>query len=152
AKNCYVQEEGLFPPILVGQSDEMRLFLKVESVADFLSVWQFGPIHKIEGLPLAPLRRARVSVDQDAELWLIERHGYSGFEVTEFSPERLVLVLKHLDELRRRPRDCQSDSEGFDQANMLIDAAIADLGVDRVCELFFIAEREYWQRRNRAGQ
>jgi hypothetical protein len=34
----------------------------------------------------------------------------------------------------------------------LIDAAIADLGVDWTCDLFFNAERDYWQRRNRAGQ
>ena len=31
-------------------------------------------------------------------------------------------------------------------------AAIEDLGVDRACDLFFAAEREYWQRRNRAAQ
>src|SRR3712207_6265746 len=28
----------------------------------------------------------------------------------------------------------------------------SDLGIDRTCELFFAAEREYWQRRNRAAQ
>ena len=152
AKNCFVQGQGLFPPILVGETDKPQLFLKVESVADFLSVWQIGPTHKIQGLPLAPLRRARISSGQGIELWVVERHGYAGFAIKEFAPDRLVLVFKHLDDLRRRPRDLERDGEGFDEANLLIDAAITDLGVDRACELFFIAEREYWQRRNRAGQ
>ena len=152
AKNCFAQEQGLFPPILVGETDKPRLFLKVESVADFLSVWQISPEQNIEGASLAPLRRARISNDKNAELWIVERHGYSGFEVQVFSPQRAMLVLKHLEILRRRPRNLERDSEGFDHANMLIDPAITDLGVDRACELFFIAERNYWQRRNRAGQ
>jgi len=33
-----------------------------------------------------------------------------------------------------------------------VDAAIAEVGVDRACDLFFAAEREYWQRKNRAAQ
>jgi hypothetical protein len=35
---------------------------------------------------------------------------------------------------------------------MLIEAAIADLGRDITCDLFFAAEREFWQRRNQAAQ
>ena len=30
--------------------------------------------------------------------------------------------------------------------------AISDLGRDLTCDLFFAAEREYWQRKNRAAQ
>src|SRR4029077_17650326 len=37
-------------------------------------------------------------------------------------------------------------------AEELIDRAVHALGVDWACDLFFAAEREYWQRRNRAGQ
>jgi hypothetical protein len=40
----------------------------------------------------------------------------------------------------------------FNEAESLIDSAIADLGPDLTCDLFFAAEREYWQRRNRAAQ
>ena len=37
AAQCFVQEQGLFPPIVIGADSITRLFLKVESVADFVS-------------------------------------------------------------------------------------------------------------------
>ena len=37
-------------------------------------------------------------------------------------------------------------------AAMLVNAAAADLGLDWACDLFFAAERAYWQRRNKAAQ
>ena len=36
--------------------------------------------------------------------------------------------------------------------NALIDAAIYDLGADWTCDLFFAAERSYWQRRNHVAR
>ncbi|HEX4795093.1 MAG TPA: hypothetical protein VH370_14965 [Humisphaera sp.] len=152
AAQCFVQEQGLFPPIVVGADNITRLFLKVESVADFVSVWQISSDEKIEGVPLAPVRRARINASEGAELWVIERHGYAGFDVPEFSPQRAMLVLKHFEALRRRPRDVARESEGFAAASSLIDQAITDVGVDRTCDIFFAAEREYWQRRNTAAR
>ena len=36
--------------------------------------------------------------------------------------------------------------------NALVDAAIFDLGSDWTCDLFFEAERRYWQRRNHVAR
>jgi hypothetical protein len=60
--------------------------------------------------------------------------------------------MKHLESLRRRRRDWPEDSLGWERVNALVDAAIYDLGVDTACELFFRAERDYWQRRNKAAR
>jgi hypothetical protein len=58
----------------------------------------------------------------------------------------------HLEVFRTRPRDFAEDEAGFACAERLIDGAIGDLGADQTGALFFAAEREFWQRRNRAAQ
>ena len=152
AGECFVNEEGIFPPILPSHEQVLRVAIKVESVADFLAVWQMNPDEPVEGDPLSPMRRARVSLEDDVEVSVVERHGYRGYRAQEMPPEKAVLVLKHAEAFRLRRRAFDNPADGFAHANALVDAAIADLGVDRACELFFASEREYWQRRNRAAQ
>jgi hypothetical protein len=152
AGECYVHEEGMFPAILPIHDGTTRVAIKVESVADFLSVAQITPAGPVEGGPLAAMRRAMISSENDIEVWAVERHGHRGFKVPSLPPDKAVLALKHGEAFRTRRRCFADEAEGFAHANALIDAAIADLGVDRACDLFFAAEREYWQRRNRAAQ
>jgi hypothetical protein len=85
-------------------------------------------------------------------MWIVERHGFRGFDPPTWDERRSVRVMLHLEAFRRRIRHWRSESEGFDHAEQLLDSAIADLGRDLTCDLFFTAEREYWQRRNRAAQ
>lgn len=145
----YEQSQGIFPRLILGVSGaKMSLAIKVEAVADFESVWQTEA--QVTGDPLAPIRWAKVWSGTAGELCIIERHGYHGFEEL-VSPPPVTKVLFHADCFRRRPRLLRED-QGFDATEQLIDAAIADLGVDYTCDLFFSIEREYWQRRNRAAQ
>ena len=145
----YEQPHGIFPRVILEDGlAKMSLAIKVESVADFEAVWQTGTT--VSGEPLAPIRWAKVWSGTGSELWIVERHGYTGF-AAEVSPPPAARVLFHADAFRRRPR-LLSDDQGFDVTERLIDAAIADLGVDYACDLFFSIEREYWQRRNRAAQ
>lgn len=150
ASERYVQEGGIFPAVVLEADGPMRVFVKVESVADFLSAWQKSS--KIEGAPLAAIRRACVAHSAHTELWVIERHGDPGIDPAPRIAAQLLQVLEHAEAFRRRRRSFQSDEVGFAHAGRLIDAAVADLGVDRACDLFFAAEREHWQRRNRAAQ
>jgi hypothetical protein len=152
AGECFTHEEGMFPAILPTHDGATRLAIKVESVADFLSVWQITPPAPVQGEPLSPLRRAMIASENDVEIWIIERHAHRGFNVPALSPETAVLILKHAEAFRTRRRFFTDESDAFAHANVLIDVAIADLGVDRACDLFFAAERENWQRRNRAAQ
>ncbi len=132
----------------------------MDSVIDFLSAWHVADDptsagDDVEGGPMAPMRRARAFRADDDELWVVERHGYQGFGPADPTPTRAMMTLRHLEAFRRRARDWgtgDEDEVGLDHTEHLIDAAIADLGTDAACDLFFIAEREYWQRRNRAAQ
>ena len=151
AGETFAHEEGMFPVIIPSRDGITRLAIKVESVADFLAIGRIGAAATVEGDPLAPLRRAMISAENDVEVWIVERHGHRGFNVLSDPPEKARLVLRHAEAFRLRQRTIQNDADGFEHASSLIDAAIADLGVDRACDLFFAAEREYWQRRNRAA-
>ncbi|MGH7214873.1 MAG: hypothetical protein ACREIT_08925 [Tepidisphaeraceae bacterium] len=152
AVRCLVHEGGMFPRVLLGEGAVSRVAIKVESVTDFLCAWHVPPAEPTEGAPLSPLRRARAFEEDGVELWVIERHGHRGFDLPEWSARQSALALRHAESFRRRQRDFSDDVAGFIAANRLIDAAVADLGVGYACDLFFAAEREYWQRRNRAGQ
>lgn len=150
----YIHEGAMFPAVALAPGRGTSVGLKVDSVADFLSVWKLD--HEIEGEPGAPLRRARAFAGQDAELWVIERHGYRGDDIRPTEPAQIVRAARHLEAFRRRRRDFgvgpEADRQGFEHASKLADAAIADLGRDWACDLFFQAERDYWQRRNRAAR
>jgi len=146
---------GLLPRIRELSGQTRQLIIKVESIVDFLLAQRLSGI-EIFGHPLASLRMAKLSPrDQsvnDVEVWVVERHGSTSFDVDphEFTP--VSKIIEHTEAFRLRRRDWNTDEEGFQHANRLIDAALADLGQDRTCELFFAAEREYWLRRNRAGR
>ena len=150
APRRFIQEGGIFPAVLLEDGNITRVGIKVESVVDFLAAHALSA--PIEGSPLSPCRRAKVSRGNDTDLWVVERHGHRGHDLPAWTDAQRVLMLHHLEAFRTRPRDFPDDEEGFDVAERLLDACIADLGRDITCDLFFAAEREYWQRRNRAAQ
>ena len=146
------QPHGIFPRIVLDENlAAANVMIKVESVADFASVWHL-PSSNIEGEPLARMRRLRVSSTEFNALFVVERHGYTGYEIAEPDAGRGLAMLRTLEMFRTRVRDVDDDADGYDHTNALIDRAIAEVGVHLACDLFFAAEREYWQRRNRAAQ
>ncbi|WP_435017912.1 hypothetical protein TA3x_005534 [Tundrisphaera sp. TA3] len=143
----YDQPRGLFPTIAVGGTGT-GVELKVESVADFLAAHRL--VRPIEGAPLAPYRRAVVAAEGQATVSVAERHGTRGY-TSEGGPAPAD-VLAVAEGFRLRRRDFVDAAEGFAEAERLIDAAIARVGRDYACDLFFAAEREYWAGRNKAAQ
>jgi hypothetical protein len=150
----FIQPDGMFPPISLWTGGAwFEIAVKAESVADFASI--HGVQNDIEGRPLSLYRWLPFCncATENALLTIVERHGYTGKAVPEFHAEKAVARLHHLEEFRSRRRDFgEAEEAGFELAEGLIDSAIEDLGVDLTCDLFFAAEREYWQRRNRAAQ
>ena len=141
---------GMFPTIrLDGQG--RQLGIKVESVADYLHCNEIGNA-TVVGAPYAALRMARVAREKDAELWVVERHGQLGFAPHPVSMVEASAILHHAEAFRCRRRRFKPDRDGFDHAIEAINAAVADLGPGRACDLFFAAERGYWESRNRAGR
>ena len=147
----HAQPDGRFPRIVLHNAPARRAMIKVDSVADFASanVWCEG---ELEGEPLAPLRRCVATTEKHYELQVVERHGYRGFAVRHVDANQIGTAMHVLESFRRRKRDFDDDEAGFAEAKRLVDDAVARLGPHRACDLFFLAEREYWQRRNRAGQ
>jgi hypothetical protein len=142
---------GLFPRIRVHNGSSRQLAIKVDSVVDFLVAHRLSQI-QINGEPLAAVRKALIASEHRVEVWIVERHGSLAFEPDPLEIVPLPAINRHTEAFRLRNRDCETDTGGFLQATQLVETAIADLGRDRTCELFFAAEREYWLRRNKAGQ
>lgn len=144
-------EGGLFPPIRVSDVSAVGMAIKVESVAEFLFMHRIGDA-AVCGRAMSPLRTAVAWEAAGYEFHLIERHGTLKFCVEETTDQQIGLALRHAEAFLLRNRDFDCDADGFDHAGELIRAAKRDLGVDWACDLFFAAERRYWQSRNRAAR
>jgi hypothetical protein len=151
--NVYAHPGGVFPRVGVHAKPVTLVMLKVEYVADFAAVWGI-PSSAIDGEPLSMLRRAKVASTNDAELWVFERHGERGYVIPATDPKHAMKIEKTRELFRTRRRNfaADADDDGFAYTSQLVDDAIAEVGVEIACDLFFAAEREYWQRRNRAAQ
>jgi hypothetical protein len=153
--DVYNHPGGMFPTVVFGYPGR-EIALKVESVADYASAHQLQL--DILGEPLSDVRVATVAksgalADGPAwELAVVERHGNRSFSMPGSAPRHAIARLRHLEAFRTRKRDFARDHDGYAHASNLIDAAIAELGVSLTCDLFFAAEREYWQRRNTAAK
>jgi hypothetical protein len=144
----FAQPHGMFARVALHDAKSTAIHIKVNSVADFAAVWQLR--EKIEGEPFSPYRRVRAFAEADTELWISERWGWTGFEIPPTDADRAQQAAKTLESFRLRRRDFDSDAEGFAYAIKLIDAS--PLNADFKCALWFEAERNFWQRRNRAAQ
>jgi hypothetical protein len=145
---------ALLPLILLGSGGKRRAYARTDSVVDYLEAAGEPPLAAIEGAPLAPVRRVLLAESADTELWLTERRA----ERWRVATERLedgpgpALITRHLDAFRLRPRPIEAPEAGFDAALALARAARAELGDALACEVFFDAERRFYERRNRAAR
>jgi hypothetical protein len=142
----WVHAAGLFP--VVEQRDGVtQVSLRVDDVAHFAQ--RHGCQELILGAPLAPHRKLRVDRSGSVEAFVVERHGGRlDDDPDQAAPER---VLLHREAFLTRRRVFADECEAFEHARTLALAASADLGVAYASELFFAAEREFWQSRNDAG-
>lgn len=139
-------------PAVVLDYGKSLVAIKVESVIDFLVAHQLDVRSQIFGNAGAALRRCCVDCQPNSECWIVERHGYQGWQVEEASPELLANVTHHRERFWLRRRSFETVAQGFVYARQVFDTAIPEIGRDRACDLFFQAERAYWQARNDAGQ
>jgi hypothetical protein len=144
--------QGLFPEIHTRADGPLRLALMVESVVEFLAVHRWDDRTAILGATGDQMRSARVSEAGGKEVWAVERHGWRGCHPPARSQEEIGRAQVHFERFRLRRRTFDDPRAGFAHAEQLVTAAAADLGTDWACDLFFAAERAYWQQRNRAGR
>lgn len=152
APGCFVHKGAIFPAVLLGPGGPVRVGIKTDSLSDVCAANAVDNTMRAEGEAGSRFRWGQVFVTPGAELWAVERHGYRGFAPVD---DALVVRLeahRQYERLRRRQRDFKADEQGFSRLHELLDEAIAMVGVDWACDLFFAAEREYWMRRNRAAR
>jgi hypothetical protein len=138
--------------VLLDSDPITQIGIKVEDVVDFLAAWHITDETEIVGEPLTPLRRALAFAAGDAQLWVIERHGYRGMAEVDMTPDEMVSVVRHREAFQRRTRDWDDNDVGLDHTELLVKSAVEDLGEDVACALFFESERQFWQIRNRAAR
>ncbi|HSI33298.1 MAG TPA: hypothetical protein VK986_06870, partial [Tepidisphaeraceae bacterium] len=150
----FVQPQGMFPAVRLAQGtlDDggLTVALKVESLADFAAVHQ--PQNDIEGHPFSEFRWLPFASGDRTSLDIVERHASRHAGLQPGDPTRSILRLHHLEEFRSRRRYLGVSEDEFELVEGLIDSAIEAVGPAWATDIFFAAEREYWQRRNRAAQ
>jgi len=150
---CWIQPHGVFPMVSLDPAlgaDDIEVAIKVDSVADFAAANNLFPTPARP--PLSPARELIVATRDGVVFSAVERHGYRGTNPPAVTDEHRVRMLQESERFRCRPRQFANDDEGFDFAERLVDHAIEQVGRDAACDLFFAAEREFWQRRNRAAK
>jgi hypothetical protein len=146
---------GLFPLFELRGETKRRLFLRVESVVDFLESAGHEQPLALEGNPGAFVRRALLATTSDTELWVAERWTERRLLASERALQEgpgLGALTRHLDAFRLRPRPAGDTASGFEAARSAIRAARTELGEAAACEAFFEAERRYYARKNRAAR
>jgi hypothetical protein len=143
---------GIFPAVRFYPKETRRVVLKVDSVSDFLYAQRIFDQELLDGSPLAPLRRARVAVEGTAELWVIERHGTNALTPLPVDAKAQSKVLEWREAFKFRRRLFPEDAAGFEHLKLMFLRATRDLGRARTCDIFFKAERRYWQTRNHAAR
>ena len=150
-RNIWNHPEGIFPVVKLADEGPATLLIKVESVDDFAALYPVSSADP-EGRPGSAFRTLLVSIENDTVLVAVERHGWRGFEYSKETDADIAAAAKHLAVFYERKRDIADVAQGYDYTKKLIENAVAEIGVDRACDLFFAAERKYWQSRNHAAR
>lgn len=126
------------------------LALRPESVADFMACHNLPG--EPEGEPFSRYRRILVAEEDGTQLEAVERRAYLGFVCAPLKRDELANIIKARELWRTRPRLFPSDAQGIRSAHQTLDRVLRLVGRDTACQLFFEAERAYWENRNRAGR
>jgi hypothetical protein len=147
---------GMFPPVVVN-CGRTGLSLRCECIDACLMALPAAlglkrvDAEQVIGPKGGTYRHVLLDGHADAALWLVERHGYDQFGSPQHSPQQIAAARNHLQAFRSRQRGFADFEDGFAEAQTLFKAGAEELGTDWACDLFFTAEREYWQKRNHAG-
>jgi hypothetical protein len=149
--------QGMFPPV-VASAGHAGLGIRCDSMDNCLAalppLLRLTPAGETEtiGPRGGPFRQAELSSEGGVNLWVLERHGHQAFVPRETESQQISAASRHLAAFRRRERKLATDVDGFGRASELFAIAANEIGVPWACDLFFQAEREYWQGRNHAAR
>jgi hypothetical protein len=134
----------------VSAQEPSLLALRPESVADFIACHNLPG--EPEGEPFSRYRRILVAEENGTQLEAVERRAYLGFVPAPLKRLELANIIKARELWRTRRRLFPTDAEGIRAARQTLDRVLRLVGRDLACQLFFEAERAYWESRNRAAR
>ena len=138
-------QEGAVPAAAAAE-----VAIRPEVLDDFLAIHHLAGA--VEGSRGARFRPAMVAADNGGTLTAVERLAWRGFVAEEPTADFLRAIEAVRETWRTRRRDFSDDAQGIAQAFELIENILGRVDRDVACDLFFAAERKFWQARNRAAQ
>src|ERR1019366_8831784 len=126
------------------------LALRPEFVADF--IMRNNLSGEIEGEPFSQFRRVVVNEENGTRVEAVEHRAYRGFLPAPLKPGQLAAILKAKEIWNTRRRFFANDADGVALAKRLLAESLKLVGRDQTCQIFFEAERAYWESRNRAAR
>ncbi|MFZ4576222.1 MAG: hypothetical protein ACOYN0_17700, partial [Phycisphaerales bacterium] len=99
----FICELGIFPAIVLNQDEVTRVAIKVDSVSDYLIAHQITRAD-VQGDPGTQVRMACVAKEDNAELWIVERHGDRSYNTGPADPAKAIAAMRHLEALSTRER------------------------------------------------
>ena len=133
-----------------GKESPSLLALRPESVADFMACHNLPG--EPEGEPFSRYRRIVVAEESGTQLEAVERRAYLGFMPAPLGRAELGNIIKARELWQTRRRLFPTDAEGIRAAHQTLDRVLRLVGRDLACQLFFEAERGYWESRNSAAR
>ena len=124
--------------------------LRPEFIADFVA--RHNLPGEIEGEPFSQFRRVFVGEENGMRVEAVERRAYRGFRIAPLRPGELTAILKTKEIWKTRRRFFADDADGVVLAKKSLAQSLELVGRDQTCQIFFEAERAYWENRNRAAR
>jgi len=138
---------SLFPLVLKsGKSSEVAL--TVENMDDFRKT--LGKEKSVQGAPNSSFRKLSLVDEKDFAFSFVERRGSSGYAVED--TDEFDSYVEALNALESRKREFPSVEEGIYETEKLLKRFENKLSKPRLADVFFRAERRYWETRNRAAE
>jgi hypothetical protein len=152
---AYYHPRAIMPRVLVHPDGTSRgvprdLAIRPESITNFIAKNNLSA--DIDGKFGSRLRTAPVAEQSGHRLFALERLAYRGFVEGPVSPEFALAVVAVRELWQMRRRDFADDVAGIAHAFELQNKALALVGADVACDLFFAEERAYWEFRNLAAR
>jgi hypothetical protein len=128
--------------------NSITLALKTENLDDFQKL--YAKNKTIQGRKNSALRFLEVSKEKNYLLEAIERNGTGDYDLKD--ADDVDDYLKVLQSFETRRREHESSKTGMEDLKNFIETATDLLNKTRLADAFFRAEREYWERKNKAGK
>ena len=156
--NAFHHPGAQFPRVLVRDEGEhsdgtvspVVLSLKCDRVADVLLT--HGLSRPIHGAPRSPFREATLFEEDGRALRVTERCGYRGYVPVDFDARDVERCETAHELWCTRGRSGDDDAATMRAALDTAQRMVELVGADAAASLVMEAERDYWQRHNRAGQ